>query len=118
MKLGVVELHFANLVWDNAPITSRELVDLCEKELDWKRTTTYTVLKKLCEKGIFKHENKVITVLMTKKDFYAMQGEEVVEEAFEGSLPAFVAAFASRKALSKKELKELQALIDTLKGEE
>ena len=118
MKLGTVESRFADLVWSNAPLTSRELVNLCEKELDWKRTTTYTVLKKMCDKGIFKHENKLVTVLMSKQEFYAIQGEEVVEEAFEGSLPAFVAAFASRKALSKKELKELQQLIDTLKGED
>ncbi len=116
MHLGMVESRFADIVWEHAPLTSRELVDLCEKELNWKRTTTYTVLKKFCERGLFQHEKKMITVLMTKEEFYAKQGVDVVEEAFNGSLPAFVAAFASRKELAQKEILELEQLIDKLKG--
>lgn len=113
LKLGAVESRFADLVWQNDPITTKELVILCEKELLWKRTTTYTVLKKLCEKGIFKTENSVVSALIKKPDFYAMQSEKFVEDTFDGSLPAFIAAFASRKKLSDAEIEEIQRMIDS-----
>ena len=80
IRLGAVEARFADLVWQNAPITTLELVKLCKSELDWARTTTYTVLKKLCERGLFKTENSLITTLITKSEFYAMQSEKFVEE--------------------------------------
>ncbi len=112
IKLGMVEAHFADLVWKNEPLTTRELVSLCEKELKWKRTTTYTVLKKLCEKGIFKTEDKIVTALIGEKEFYAIQSEKFVEDTFEGSLPAFIAAFTSRKKPSAKELEEIRRMID------
>lgn len=115
MKLSVVEARVADLIWERAPLTSRQLVELCEVEFQWKRTTTYTMLKRLCEKGIFQHENKMITILVSKETFYSKQGEEVVERAFRGSLPAFLTAFASHKELSEEELDELQQVIERLK---
>ncbi|MBE6734898.1 MAG: BlaI/MecI/CopY family transcriptional regulator [Ruminococcaceae bacterium] len=117
IRLGVVESKFADLIWEQEPIPSGELVKLCEKELSWKKPTTYTVLRKLCEKGIFKNENGVVYSLISRQEFYAMQSERFVEETFDGSLPAFVAAFTKRKQLSKQEVEELRRLIDTY-GEE
>ena len=111
-KLGLVEGRFADLIWQNAPMTTKELVALCEKELNWKRTTTYTVLKKLCLQGIFRTEDGEVTVCITKEDFYAMQSEKFVEETFDGSLPAFIAAFASRKKPSEAELLEIRRMLD------
>ena len=110
---GMVEARFADIVWQNAPFTTSQLVEICAKELNWKRTTTYTVLKKMCNRGIFEMKNSMITVLISKDEFYAMQSEEYIEENFQGSLPAFIAAFTSRKTPSKQELQELQKLIDS-----
>lgn len=112
-KMGAVESRFAELIWENAPINSTALVRLCEKELGWKKSTTYTVLKKLCARGIFQNVNGTVRVLVSKEAFAAAQSERFVEETFSGSLPAFLAAFTSRKPLSKSELEELQQLIDT-----
>lgn len=117
IKLGLVEARFADIVWQNEPLTTRDLVSLCEKELKWKRTTTYTVLKKLCEKGIFLTDNSVVTALISKEEFYAIQSEKFVENTFEGSLPAFIAAFASRKKISSEELDEIRRMIDSYGGE-
>lgn len=111
--LGMVEARFADIVWQNAPLTTLKLVELCAQELNWKRTTTYTVLKKMCNRGIFETKNSMVSVLISKKEFYAMQSEEYVQENFQGSLPAFIAAFTSRKTPSKEELQELQKLIDS-----
>ncbi len=116
-RLGAVEAHFAEIIWENEPISSGKLVELCAKELDWKKSTTYTVLRKLCEKGIFKNEGAQVCSLLSKDDFYSLQSERFVEENFEGSLPAFLAAFTSRKALSSQEIKEIQQMIDSYKGE-
>lgn len=113
IRLGVVESKFADLIWEGEPIPSGELVKLCEHELSWKKPTTYTVLRKLCEKGIFKNEKGIVTSLISRQEFYAMQSERFVEETFEGSLPAFVAAFTQRKQLSKEEVAELKRLIDS-----
>lgn len=112
IKLGMVEARFADIVWENEPLTTKELVAFCEKELNWKRTTTYTVLKKLCERGIFKTENSIVTALITKDEFYAIQSEKFVDETFAGSLPAFVAAFTSRKKPSEKEIEEIKRMIE------
>ncbi len=111
-KLGVVETRFAELIWANEPIPSGALVKLCEKELSWKKPTTYTVLRKLCEKGIFKNENGAVTSLISRDDFRATQSEQFVSETYGGSLPAFLAAFTSRKNLTETEIAELQAFID------
>ena len=119
MKLGMVEAHFADIVWQHAPMTTKELVAICERELNWKRTTTYTVLKKLCERGIFATENSVVTALVSREEFYAIQSEKFVEDTYEGSLPAFIAAFASRKRPSEQELDEIRRMLDAFgtKGE-
>lgn len=113
IRLGTVESKFADLIWEKEPIPSGELVKLCERELTWKKPTTYTVLRKLCEKGIFKNEKGIVSSLISRQEFYAMQSERFVEETFDGSLPAFVAAFTRRKQLSREEVMELRKLIDT-----
>lgn len=112
MKLGVVESKFADIIWRDEPIPSGELVKICERELSWKKPTTYTVLRKLCERGIFKNEGGNVTSLISREEFYAMQSEKFVEETFEGSLPAFIAAFTKRKQLTKSEIEELKKLIE------
>lgn len=111
-KLGFVEQKFAELIWQNEPISSGELVKLCLKELEWKKSTTYTVLKKLCEKGIFQNDNGTVTSLISKDDFFALQSKNFVDETFEGSLPAFIAAFTKKQTLSKKEIEEIRKMID------
>ena len=115
-KLGAIESRFADFIWGNEPMTTRQLVELCSKELSWKRTTTYSVLKKLCEKGFFKMENSMVTALVSREEYHALQSEKFVEETFDGSLPALVLAFGSRKKLSERELDELQKVIDSMKG--
>ncbi len=117
IKLGMVEARFADIVWQNEPISTKKLVTLCEKELEWKRTTTYTVLKKLCERGIFETSNSTVTSLISKEEFYAIQSEKFVDETFRGSLPAFVAAFTSRKKPTAEELAEIRRMIDSFEGE-
>ncbi len=114
-QLGVIESKFADLIWDHAPMTTRQLVELCAKELDWKRTTTYSVLKKLCDKGFFRMENKVVSVLVTKAEYNSFRSEKFVEETFSGSLPALVLAFGSRKKLSREEIDQLQSIIDDMR---
>lgn len=116
LKLGAVESHFAEIIWANEPLTTNQLIRLCALELEWKRTTTYTVLKKLCEKGIFKTENSLVTAVISRQEFEAMQSEQFVEETFKGSLPAFLTAFNSRKKLSDADIDELQKLIDSMRG--
>ena len=116
MKLGAIETRFAEIIWANAPLTTNQLIKLCAEELEWKRTTTYTVLKKLCERGLFKTENSTVTALISKSEFEGMQSEQFVEETFKGSLPAFLTAFNSRKKLSDAEIDEIQKLIDRMRG--
>ena len=116
MKLGVIETRFAEIIWANEPLTTNQLIRLCAQELEWKRTTTYTVLKKLCDKGIFKTENSLVTALISRQEFEGMQSEQFVEETFKGSLPAFLTAFNSRKKLSDAEIDEIQKLIDRMRG--
>ena len=111
--LGVVESKFAHIVWENAPISTTELVKLCEKELNWKRTTTYTVLKRLCNGGLFKMDKGEVSVLTSRDEFYATQSEHYVKENFNGSLPAFLAAFTSNRKLSKSELDEIKKMIES-----
>ena len=113
LKLGMVEGRFADIVWENQPVSTKDLVKLCDKELNWKRTTTYTVLKKLCEKGIFRTESSVVSALISRDEFYAIQSEKFVDDTFDGSLPAFIAAFASRKRPTEKELEEIRRMIDS-----
>lgn len=116
-KLGVVEARFANIIWEGEPLTTAELVAVCEKELNWKRTTTYTVLKRLSERGLFQNNGGTVTSLISKEEFYSAQSTRFVEETFGGSLPAFLAAFTARKKLSADEVAKIRALIDSY-GEE
>ena len=114
-NLGAIESRFADLVWQNAPLTTAELVKLCEKELGWKRTTTYTVLKKFIEREIFVNLAGIVDVLLTREEFYAHQSERYVERSFGGSLPGFLAAFTSRKKLSQEEIREIEEIIHHMK---
>ena len=115
-KLAEVESRFADLIWANEPLTSRRLAELAEEALSWKRTTTYTILKRLCDRGLFQNQSGQVTSLVSREEFYARQSERFVEDTFQGSLPAFLAAFGSRKRLSDGEIQELQALIDKMRG--
>ena len=117
MRLGMVEAHFADIVWEHAPLTTRELTVLCEKELDWKRTTTYTVLKKLCDRGIFHMEKSVVTVLISKEEFTSLQSEQFVEDHFHGSLPAFIAAFTAKRVPTADELEQIKKMIEQYEEE-
>ncbi|MBE6036990.1 MAG: BlaI/MecI/CopY family transcriptional regulator [Clostridiales bacterium] len=116
LKLGAVESRFADLIWQNEPITSTELVKLALTELTWKKSTTYTVLKRLCERGLFQNKDGTVTSLLSREEFYARQSEQFVEETFSGSLPAFLAAFTARKKLSEMEIAQLQSMIDDMRG--
>lgn len=116
-KLGVMETRFAELIWDNEPISSGELVKLCERELAWKKSTTYTMLRRLCDRGIFQNRDSTVSSLMTRQEFAALQSEKFVEETFDGSLPRFLAAFTLRKKLSEEEIDELKRLIDKKRGD-
>ena len=114
-KLGTIEARFAGMIWQNEPVSSGKLVSMAEEQLGWKKSTTYTVLKRLCERGIFRNEKGAVTALISKEAFYAAQSEKFVQDTFGGSLPAFVAAFASRKKLSEQEIAELQKLIEKIR---
>lgn len=116
IELGDVQAAFADIIWNNEPIGSGELVKICERELNWKKPTTYTVLRKLCEKGLFKNEGGVVTSLVSKAEFIASKSEKFVEDTYEGSLPAFIAAFMSHKKISKSEIDEIQKMINEYKG--
>ncbi len=116
LKLGAVEAKFADLIWKNEPISSSALAKMAERELAWKKSTTYTILKRLCDRGIFQNQGGTVTSLLNRDEFYALQSEKFVEETFEGSLPAFVAAFGSRKKLSDAEIDELMAMIGKMRG--
>lgn len=117
IELATVQEHFADIVWANEPIASGELVKICEKELNWKKPTTYTVLRKLCEKGLLQNVDGIVSSLISKDEFYSSKSEQIIEDSYEGSLPAFIAAFTSRKKLSKNEIDEIQQMIDAYKKE-
>lgn len=114
-KLGEIETIFADIIWDNEPLSSRRLAELAQQRLDWKRTTTYTILKRLCDRELFRNEGGTVTSLVSREEFYARQSEQFVEDTFHGSLPAFLAAFGSRKKLSDSEIDELQKVIDSMR---
>jgi predicted transcriptional regulator len=115
-KLGVIEARFADLIWGNAPLSSGELVRLCEAELGWKKSTTYTVLKKLCQREIFQNEGGVVSARISRDDFFAAQSRRFVEESFAGSLPAFIAAFSAGKGLTPREIEEIRRMMDEMEG--
>ena len=111
-QMGAVESRFADIIWQNEPISSAELAKRSEQQLKWKKSTTYTVLKRLCDKGIFVNNGGTVTSLVSREEFYSVQSERFVEETFDGSLPAFLAAFTARKGLTAKEIAELRRMID------
>ena len=118
IKLGVVEARFADIIWEHEPLKSRELAELCKKKLNWNRSTTYTVLRKLCDRGIFQNKNSIVSSVLSRQDFHAVQSEKFVEETFDGSLPAFIAAFTQRKGLTREEALEIRRMIDAAAGKE
>ena len=117
MQMGAIESRFADIIWSNEPIATTELVKLSESALGWKKTTTYTVLKRLCDKGIFRNEKSIVTSVISKDEFYSVQSEKFIDETFGGSLPAFLAAFTKRKSLTKEEADELRRIVADFKEE-
>ena len=113
VQLGEVEARFANLIWNRAPLASSALVSLAGEALGWKKSTTYTVLKRLCDKGLFQNDGGTVRVLVSRDAYYGAQSEQFVEETFSGSLPAFFAAFTSRKKLTPQEVAALREMIET-----
>ncbi len=111
-KLGEMEGRLAELIWAHAPVSTRNLIGLCAEAFGWKRTTTYTMLKRLCERGIFASQDGMVTALLAREDFQAAQGEQFLNETFGGSLPRFLAAFTRRRSLSGQEIQEIQKLIE------
>ncbi len=111
-QLAEAEERFAQIIWDNEPVSSPELVRLCEKEMNWKKSTTYTVLKKLCDKGIFRNENTIVSAMLSREQFYGMQSRKYVEDVFAGSLPRFLTAFCGGRKLSEKEIEEMRKFIE------
>ena len=114
-KLAEGEAKFAELIWQREPITSPELVKLCEKEFQWKKSTTYTVLKKLCDRGIFQNEQTVVTSRVSKEEFNSYRSRKFVEDSFGGSIPKFLTAFMGGKKLTAKQAEEIKDLIDSFK---
>ena len=112
IELGEVQAMFADIIWAHEPISSGELVKICEKELKWKKPTTYTVLRKLCEKGLFKNEDGIVSSVMTKEEFNASKSERFIEDTYNGSLPAFISAFLSGKKISAREIDEISKMMD------
>ena len=106
------EMKFAEIIWNNEPLSSGELAKLCQEELSWKKSTTYTILKRVCERGLFQNDGGVVTSLVSKQEFLSKQSTQFVEETFGGSLPGFVAAFTAGKKLSKEEVEQLQKIIE------
>jgi len=115
LHLGAIESRFADIIWQHAPLSSSQLAKLAEEALGWKKSTTYTVLKRLCDRGLFQNVKGTVSALMSREEFYARQSEQFVAESFDGSLPAFVAAFGTRKKLSEAEIEQLQAIIDGMR---
>lgn len=112
MRLATAEEKFADIIWENEPLHSRDLVKLCEEKLEWKKSTTYTVLKKLCDRGIFQNDGGMVSSFLSKEKVLNIQSTQFVDKTFNGSLPAFIAAFTSEKKLSKKDIAEIKKMIE------
>lgn len=112
IQLGVIEAKFADMIWEHEPITSSELVKFSAVEFNWKRTTTHTVIRRLCDKGLFQNDNGMIRMVISRQDFYAGQSRKYVDETFNGSLPAFIAAFTKYSSLTSEEADEIRKMID------
>jgi len=116
-KLGEMEQKFADIIWENAPVSTRDLITRCLESFDWKRTTTYTMLKRLCVRELFVTDNGIVKIILSKEDFLTEKGEEFLEETFDGSLPRFITAFTRRGKLSEQEAQEIQQLINEYREE-
>ena len=116
LTMGAIETRFAEIIWQREPVSSTELVKLALQELGWKKSTMYTVLRRLCERGIFQNQDGSVTSLISRQDFFAVQSQQFVEETFAGSLPAFLTAFTTRKKLSENEITELENLLKSYRG--
>lgn len=114
-KIHESEYRFCLVMWEHEPVAAAELVKLCQQRLGWKRTTTYTVIKRLGERGVLQNENGVVTSLVSKEEAQALEIEELVEKKFEGSLPAFISAFTKHQTLSEQEIDEVQRMIDRIR---
>ncbi len=112
IQLGVVESRFADIIWKNEPVSSSTLVKLAGEELQWKRTTVHTVLRRLCDKGLFQNDSGTVTSLISREQFYAMQSEQFVDSAFHGSFPAFLAAFTKNRSLTDAERELVRQMIE------
>ena len=110
-RLAEMESKFADLIWENEPVTSSELVRLSAEVMNWKKSTTYTILKRLCDRGIFKNENAIVSSVISRDEFFAEQSRRFVEDTFDGSLPRFLASFIGGKKLSDRQAEELVRLI-------
>lgn len=111
IQLGAIESRFADIIWENEPILSSEIVKRAEETLKWKKSTTFTVLRRLCDKGIFQNNKGTVTSLISKQEFYSLKSEKFVTEAFDGSLPAFLTAFTARKGLTPEEVAHLRRMV-------
>ena len=116
-KIFESEYRFCLILWDNEPVNSTKLVELCKNQLGWSKATTYTVIRRLAERGVVKNENTIVTALISKEEAQKARLEEMVEETFEGSMPAFIAAFSRSKKLTKSEVDQLQSLIDSFNAD-
>lgn len=116
-RLGEVEMRFADIIWTNEPLLTKELLALAEQHLSWRKSTTYTILGRLCDKGLFQKDGKTVTSLISKEELMSKQSKKFVADAFSGSLPKFLAAFSLEKKLSEKEIDEIQAFIDSHRGD-
>ena len=115
IELGAAQERFADIVWANEPLNSGDLVQICEKELGWNKSTTYTVLRMLCQKGLFQNVKSIVSALVTREEYYASKSEKIVNDSYKGSLPAFIAAFTSKRQMTAKEVDEIQKMIDAYK---
>lgn len=117
IQLGAVEARFADIIWENEPVSSSALVKLAGEQLQWKRTTVHTVLRRLCDKGLFQNDNGTVTALISREQFYSMQSEQFVQTAFHGSFPAFLAAFSRSRPLTDAERELVRKMIDSVEVE-
>jgi len=117
IQMGAVEARFADIIWEREPVCTTALVKMAESALNWKKTTTYTVLKRLCEKGIFQNDGGTVTSVISRDDFYSMRSEKILEDEFSGSLPAFLAAFTKRKTLSAAEIEAIRRMMEEYEEE-
>lgn len=118
IQLGVIESRFADMIWKNEPVSSSALVKMAGEELQWKRTTVHTVLRRLCDKGLFQNDNGTVTSLISREQFYAMQSQQFVDTTFHGSFPAFLAAFTKNRTLTDAERDMVRKMIDEAEEEE